>query len=262
MATVTRKELVEAIRSLGVKPGELMLVHSSLSSFGRVEGGAVEVAQALVDSISPDGTVFVPTFNYGTEVYSPAETRSMTGAITEAFRKLPDAQRSLQPTHPVAAIGKEARAILDGHERVDPFGPGSPLWRLYERDAWVLLMGCDHRSSSMIHVAEEVAELPYLHRTRTAKARHGEGVIEYTVRRPGCSHGFNRVDDFLREAGAIREGGAGNSRLMLMSASDLVDAALSLLVSDPGALLCSRSECENCAQARLMLADEHGSATK
>src|SRR5688500_962738 len=109
--TVTAHHIVDAIRELGVRPGDLLLVHSSLSSFGRVTGGAPAVARALVDVVSPGGTVFVPTFNYGQLPFDPATTPSLTGAITESFRALPGAVRSLQPTHPVAAIGPEAQSI-------------------------------------------------------------------------------------------------------------------------------------------------------
>ncbi|MGB7160291.1 MAG: AAC(3) family N-acetyltransferase [Tepidisphaeraceae bacterium] len=250
MNEVTKPDILAAIRSLGVTPGDLLLAHTSLSSFGRVEGGAVTVAQALIASVSPGGTAFVPTFNYGTLPYDPAITQSLTGAVTEAFWKLPGAVRSGHPTHAVAGFGPDAQAVLADHETVHPFGRGSPLWRLWERDAWVLLIGCDHRSSSMVHVAEEAMDVPQLDRTRSGQFMRGSEVTEVNVRRPGCSGGFNIVDGPLRSAEKIREGTVGRSRFMLMRAADIVAAASELLRRDATALLCTAPDCERCAWAR------------
>ena len=251
---VTADHIVAAIRELGVRPGHLLLVHSSLSSFGRVDGGAPAVARALVEAVSPGGTVFVPTFNYGQLPYDPATTPSLTGAITESVRGLPGAVRSRQPTHPVAGVGPDAESILAGHERTTPFGPGSPLWKLWERGAWVLLIGCDHRASSMIHVAEELVGVPYLDHPRVAKVLQPDGrYADVTVRRPGDSNGFIKLDAPLRARGAIRDGVVGAARLMLMRAADVVATAAEMLRRDPAALLCDNPACERCTHARGMV---------
>ena len=253
--TITAEHIVVAIRDLGVRAGDLLLVHSSLSSFGRVEGGAPAVARALLEVVSPGGTVFVPTFTYGQLPFDPSTTPSLTGAITESFRALPGAVRSLHPTHPLAAIGPDAEPILAGHEHTNPFGPGSPLWKLWERGAWVLLIGCDHRASSMAHVAEELVGLPYLDRTRVTKVLQPDGrYADVTVRRPGDSMGFGKLDAPLRARGAIRDGRVGDARLMLMRSRDVVATASEMLKRDPAALLCDDPACERCTQARATIA--------
>src|SRR5689334_15505508 len=58
---VTRTMIAEHLRALGVRPGEILLVHSSLSSLGWVCGGPVAVVQGLLDALGPDGTLVVPT---------------------------------------------------------------------------------------------------------------------------------------------------------------------------------------------------------
>lgn len=240
---------------MGVRPGDLLLVHSSLSSFGRMAGGADAAARALVDAVGPDGTAFVPVFYWGDEPFDPETTPSHVGAIPEAFRKLPGAVRSLCPSHSVCGIGPAAPEILEGHDRAHPFGEGSPLWRLLERNCHVLLIGCDHRSSSMIHVAEEKEGVRYLDRTRTVRVKTRDGVADLTLRRPGCSRGFNAVDAPMRAAGMIRESRAGNSRLMLMRARDLVETARAILRQNPAGLLCGLDDCEGCREARRMIGE-------
>jgi aminoglycoside 3-N-acetyltransferase len=201
--------------------------------------------------------VFVPTFNYGQLPFDPATTPSLAGAITEALRRRRDALRSQQPTHPWSGIGPAAREVLDGHEHATPFGRGSPIWRLWERDARVLLLGVDHRANSMIHVAEESLDLPYLAQTRVAKLLRPDGSTdEVTVRRPGHSGGFNKVDPPLRAAGKVRETTVGQANLTLLGGHDLVAAAQAMLRHDPASLLCDDPACARCSHARSMLAQK------
>jgi aminoglycoside 3-N-acetyltransferase len=249
-------DILSALCSLGVRAGDLLVVHSSLSSFGgNVEGGADAVVDALLASVSPNGSVFVPTFNYAQLPFDPAMTPSLTGAISEALRRRPEALRSRQPTHPWSGIGPAAREVLEGHEQATPFGRGSPIWRLWERDARVLLLGVDHRANSMIHVAEESLDLPYLRQTRLAKLLHADGSIEeVTVRRPGHSGGFNKVDPPLRATGKVGETTVGQSKFTLIGGHDLVAAAQAMLRQDQASLLCDDANCPRCAQARAMLA--------
>jgi aminoglycoside N3'-acetyltransferase len=257
----TREQLVSAIRFLGVRPGDLMIAHSSYKSFDpadpndRVAGGPAAVAQALVDAVSPKGSAFVPTYNYGNDPWDPAAAPSYDGVVTECFRKLPGAVRSQHPTHAIAGVGPVAREILEGHERTEPFGRGSPCWRLWERDAWVLLIGVGHESDSVAHVAEELLAMPYLDRRRTARIVRADGAIEQvTLRRPGCSDAWHAVlDPPLRAMNAIAETTVGRSKLTLVRARAVVAAAGELLKRDPAGLLCARPECDACAAARAML---------
>ncbi|MEA2734815.1 MAG: aminoglycoside 3-N-acetyltransferase [Humisphaera sp.] len=255
--SVTRDGIVNAIRSLGVRPGDFVIAHSSYKSFGPggVEGGPAVVAAALVDAVSPGGSVFVPAFNYGNDAYDPATAPSYDGVITEFFRTHPDAVRSLHPTHSLAGVGPDAATILAGHEMVHAFAAGSPVWRLWERNAWVLLIGVGHFANSMAHVAEELLAMPYLDRKRRARVVRSDGTIaEVELRRPGCSDAWDAVlGPPLRARGAIVEGKIGDARLQLMRARDVVDATAELLRRNSQTLLCNRPGCDACEAARKML---------
>src|SRR4051794_27281970 len=110
MSDLTRDMIVDGLRDLGLRPGDLVVAHSSYKSFGLpVAGGPRAVAEALIDAVSPGGSVFVPAFNYGQLPYAPVTTPSLDGAVSEAFRQLPGVTRSPHPTHPLAGIGPDAR---------------------------------------------------------------------------------------------------------------------------------------------------------
>ncbi|MBI4640625.1 MAG: AAC(3) family N-acetyltransferase [Candidatus Tectomicrobia bacterium] len=68
---VTAQDIREAVRDLGVS-GRPLCVHSSLRSFGWVEGGASAVVEGL---LSEGCTVMVPTFSYTFAVPPPPGRR-------------------------------------------------------------------------------------------------------------------------------------------------------------------------------------------
>lgn len=251
---VTRKDIVDGLRELGLGAGDTVVVHSSLKSFGEVDGGPDTVVDALLDVIGSKGTLVVPTFNFEPGVWDHDNTKSIVGAITEAVRARPDAIRSNNPTHSVAAIGPLADVITEDHEKVDPFARGSALYRALQANGKILQLGVTHTTNSTIHVAEEIAKVPYLERQRNVGIKKPDGTVVYKwIRRPGCSQGFNVVDEILYEKDQINEVMIGKCKARLMTARDVVDAALEMLRSDPGSLLCNKPDCGICAESRAMI---------
>ena len=52
---LTLEDLVQDFHRLGVPGGGLVMVHSSLSSIGHVDGGAETVVDALLEALGPTG---------------------------------------------------------------------------------------------------------------------------------------------------------------------------------------------------------------
>ena len=57
----TTASLSSDLQRLGLSVGDIVLVHSSLSGLGHVEGGADAVIDALLDAVGAAGTVLFPT---------------------------------------------------------------------------------------------------------------------------------------------------------------------------------------------------------
>lgn len=174
----TRESLASELRALGVRPAETLLVHSSLSALGWVCGGPVAVIEALLDVLGPRGTLVVPTHSAdnsdpaawrnppvpaswwdgiraSTPAFDTRTTRSLgVGVIPETLRTWPGALRSVHPQTSFAALGPRAAGIVDGHALDCRFGEHSPLARLEEAGAGVLLLGAGFDSCSAFHLAE------------------------------------------------------------------------------------------------------------
>ena len=178
---VTVERTIADLRALGVDSGTV-LVHSSLSALGWVSGGPPAVVDALMEAVTPDGTLVMPTHttqytdpsyweappvpdDWVEEIrtsrppYRPAvtPTRGM-GAIPECFRTYPDVRRSRHPTYSFAAWGADAEFVVGDHEFDHGLGEGSPLARVYDRDGIVLMLGTGFDTNTSLHLAEHRAD--------------------------------------------------------------------------------------------------------
>jgi aminoglycoside 3-N-acetyltransferase len=227
-----------------IGPGDRVVVHSSLRATGL---DADELIDELLAAVGRRGLVVMPTFTYDNETFD-AETPGRTGALTEVFRRRPEAVRSRHPTYSLAAIGDGAEALLDGHDRAGGTAVGSPLDRLAAAGGLVLLVGVGHTSNTTAHVGEFHADAPYLDIPfDPAWPTHGFD------RFPGCSRAFGTLERPLRERGSIRDGKVGSALAQLVRGADVIEATVALLASDPAALLCTDPACYRCSHARARL---------
>jgi len=241
---VSRADIASGLRDLGIDRGDVVFVHSSLSTFGYVEGGADTVIDALLDVLGPDGTLAMPTFTWGEFhdkigiVFDVANTPCETGRIPETFRKRPGVIRSGHICHSVAACGPHAEEILgDG---VSSFGKGSPFDALYRLNAWNLLLGVGFSSCTALHSAEERVQVPYraYRDFRRSKIVWPDGKVEPSraveyLRQDGSANDFDKMYDVLERAGVLRVRRIGEARCINVRIRDVIDHAVGLLKRDP-----------------------------
>lgn len=266
--SVTRSDIARALRGAGLRPGDRVLLHSSLSSMGWVEGGADAVIDAFLDVLDPrQGTLMVPTFGLCEGPWDPARVPSSTGRITETLRLRPQAIRSIHPSHSVAAIGRDAARLTAGHLEAEANGVGSPIDRLAQSGGYVLLLGVGHDRNTTIHTAEVYAGAPYVRlpsypeffSPRPVRLPNGHVVPKAYSEPPGCSRGFGVVEGPLHEKGVVVDFFLGTARCQLMKGKALIDAVGQMIRHQPDVLLCPHADCWCCTTRRAFVLGMQGS---
>ncbi|NNF67502.1 MAG: AAC(3) family N-acetyltransferase [Gammaproteobacteria bacterium] len=178
---VSDDSLLNDFRALGISHGDTLLVHSSLSRIGWVHGGPIAVIKALQAALGHTGTLVMPahtshisepalwrnprapaesidTIRSTMPAFDPLVTPSRgMGVIAECLRSQPGVLRSAHPQDSFIARGPAAGKITAVHTLDNGLGEQSPLARLYELDAKILLLGVGHDSNTSIHLSENRA---------------------------------------------------------------------------------------------------------
>ncbi len=165
---VTKEILKSGFKELGLFDGMKIIVHSSLKSFGKVEGGADSVIDAICEIIGEDGTLMMPSFNHGEpyyngDIFDVNKTPTTNGIIPETFRKREGVLRSINPTHPFAVWGKNKEYYTKDHQKYDAFGVNSPLYRLMEDGGYCMLIGTGYKANTFHHLVETCENSPCLY---------------------------------------------------------------------------------------------------
>jgi aminoglycoside 3-N-acetyltransferase len=187
---LTRADLRADLEQLGLRPGDAVLAHGALSKVGRLLNGPDAVIGALLDAVSPGGTVLAYTdwdarydelldpdgrvpdrWRSHIPPFDARASRAIrdNGALPEFLRTTPGALRSGNPGASVAALGARAVWFTDDHPLDYGYGPGSPLAKLVEAGGKVVMIGAPLDTMTLLHHAEHLADLP------------GKRVIRYEV---------------------------------------------------------------------------------
>jgi aminoglycoside N3'-acetyltransferase len=250
---VPRAELVAQLRSVGVTPGGVLLVHTSFRAVRPVEGGPAGLIAALRDALGPDGTLVMPSWTGNDdEPFDPVQTPAAAdlGVVADTFWRLPGVRRSSH-LFAFAAAGREAERIVADPLPLPPHIPASPVGRVHDLDGQVLLVGVDHDANTTLHFAELLAGVPYGVSKSCLVLTEGRPVrLEYRENDHCCMR-FVLADDWLRARGLQREGRVGHAHARLARARDIVTVALEHLAADPLVFLHGAGEgCAECDEAR------------
>ncbi len=262
--TVTREIIVQGLRRLGLDGGEAVMVHSSLSRFGHVDGGAEAVIDALREAVSPGGTVVMsaltitPAFvaahvraarqgriDREHAIFDVAETPTWAGRIPETFRHQPDVIRSWHPSHSVAAAGPLAEELVADHHTSAACGRGSPYERITQRDdGRILLLGVGHEVSTTMHGFEQLAGLPYVEHPEVCRipirTPEGEALAETRLHIFHIQRELGRLESRYISAAAETVTCIGAAVVRLCRARMLRNITLKALEQDPWALVTPR----------------------
>lgn len=245
----TVKTLYDDFIKLGIKKDDIVLVHSSLSSMGWVCGGPQAVITALMKAVGSSGTIVMPAHSgdwsdpavwenppvpkdWVQIIYDnmPAFDPNITptkcmGRIAELFRTIPGTVRSNHPQVSFSANGKDAVYITQNHALTPQLGMDSPIGKMYNLKAKVLLLGVGYDSCTSFHLAETfIDEMPKEH-TGAAILENGERCFKWFDDYAYDTDGFESLGDEFEKNRDVKIGMVGNAKCRLFDMKDGVDYA-------------------------------------
>lgn len=239
----------QGLMKLGIDNGDILLVHSSLSSLGWVCGGAQTVIMALLNVVGRDGTLVMPA--HSGDWGDPAEwqnppvpkewikiiydnmpayepqitpTRGM-GRIAELFRIFPDTVRSNNPLLSFCASGRFAMHITENHPLTPQLGMDSPLGKIYNMKAKVLLLGVGYDSCTSFHLAETLIDKMPTKRMGAAMLDNGKRCWKWFDDYEYNSDDFTLIGKEFEENHIVQKGKVGNADCRLFEMKAGVDFA-------------------------------------
>jgi len=247
----TVESLRRDLAMLGVRPGEALMAHTSLSAVGWVCGGAQALVESLLAAVSPKGTLVMPAHTY--ENTDPAQWRRPPvpaawhtmirrnmpafevdktpvwrdiGAAAELFRTWPGTLRSNHPVGSTCANGPLAERITACQPLSPMWGMDSPLGALYALDARVLLIGVGYSRCTCLHLAE--ARVPDMPRMACGAAvlENGARVWKTWEDFDYGSTPYGEIGRRWEDEGGAIVGQIGSAKAHLCRVRPLVDFAL------------------------------------
>lgn len=246
----TKDTLLADLEATGIPRDSTVLIHSSMTAIGDVEGGADTVLDALSEYFAP-GLLVLPThtwrdiFSDG-DIFDPQQSPSCVGVLTDLFWRRPETVRSWHPTHSVAALGKDAAQFVAGEAtRRTPCAREGVYGRLVDRDAYILFLGAPITKNTFVHGVEEWNGVP----NRVAKE-----ATDLLVRTPGGElipapqhrhdapirgiyENYQKLGDPLRKVGGLESARVGDAELLITKARIVERVASALLKEDPDVFL-------------------------
>jgi aminoglycoside 3-N-acetyltransferase len=255
---MTLETMTSGLRDLGLRKGDVVLVHSDLRSLAPARelvklpncGGDL-IIDAFLQVVGEEGLVVFPTFTktfdlgepvYTGLVFDPKETPSRVGSITNLFWRRPGAVRGTHPTHCVTAIGRRAGVFCQEPENSTTFDRRGPWGRMYDWDGKICFFGTDNRTNTTVHVVEDWMDLPYMpDRFAWVKGPDGKPMKVNCRKAPAGPRDFYRKDSRCQQAldaaGIQRRGQVGQADVALMGVREFHRFLRGAIIADPCLLL-------------------------
>ena len=242
-------KLQARLRRAGIEEGDTLLVHANFNAESGFRGTPKDLVNALAEAVGASGNLLMVSIPFRGSAYdylaqgkpfNVKKTMSMMGLATETFRRREGTLRSLHPTHPVLALGKDAAWLVADHERcLFPCGVGSPFDKFRQLRGKILFFDVSFGAITFFHHVEDLLKtrLPfpvYHDRQFTVTAIDSQGashLVQTCTFNPGVARKADTLEQQMVQDGRIRRGRVGNSRFTLVTAEDVVSSFTAMVDS-------------------------------
>jgi len=244
-AGISKQKLIDDFKKIGIKKGDSVLVHSSLSKIGFVEDGPKTVVDALFEVVGESGTLLFPAFPVigrakthleQTPSFDFKKSPSQMGSITEYFRKLNGVSRSLHPTDSMCAKGPLADYYTNSHfGQLTPYTEHSPFRKLCTQNGKILMLGTTlNGACTNLHTLEDAVDFKYpvydkqVFVVKMIDAEGKESLMETKVHNPDFSAKRNcdALKPMFERENVIINGMVGEAKSMLIDANKMLEVMI------------------------------------
>jgi len=236
-------DFLDALKASGIKKGDTIFVHSSVSAFGKLQVLDDNfLLQALIDtlkeSVGNQGTIIMPTFSYSfweNKSYDASSSKSKVGVLTEYFRKQVDVSRTSHPNHSVAVWGKHKDYLLKIGK--DTFDKNSIFGKLHHLYGKIVFFGAPFQSCTYVHYIEQMRTVPYRYMRKHRGKIINKG-IEYEDEITVYYKYFpfftllSQLEKHLLEKKLMKESRLGKGKIQVIGADTLFREGTNLLNND------------------------------
>jgi len=234
------ERLKASLRGLGIQETDTVMVHANFEPDSGFQGSPGDVVEALVDLVGRRGNLLMVSIPFrgaavdylaSNKVFNVRKTISMMGLITEMFRRREGTLRSLHPTHPVLAYGRDAASLVAGHEScLFPCGPGSPFDKLLAANGKIVFFDVGFEAVTFFHYVEHLLkdQLPFpvyddtLFSVGVVDAQGQNRIVQTYAYNKKVPRRADLLYADMLGRGHVRRARIGNSRIIAVTAADVV----------------------------------------
>ncbi len=245
---LNKSALIAHFKKAGIKNTDTVLVHTALSKLGFIIGGAQTVLEALLETLN-EGTLVMPThtadlsdpkhwqhppvpkaWHDDIRTHMPlfnqetTPTRGM-GKVAQQFLCLKKTVRSFHPQVSFSAYGKNAAYLTKDHPLTPMFGMESPLGKLYQHGAKILMLGAPLSTCTAFHLSEILSASVAKFTDGIPAIEDGKKVFKYFEDYDYDDDDFENIGQALIKNDIIQVLSIGLSKSYLMDAKCAIDAA-------------------------------------
>lgn len=249
MADLDAVHLIDGLLAeLKIDTGLPLMVHASFKRASQAGYRAESVAARLAERLA-GAALLMPAMSWRkvtpeNPFFDELETPSITGILSEIFRRDVATMRSLHPTHSVAGFGPRSADMLATHHiGATTCSDLSPFGKLIAQNGQVLLFDLGIRYCTLMHHFEEkfapdiYLEAPETTTTYRCRRRDGVTLEVMSRRHRRIKRNFWRFGKELDARGKLNTWQNRGIACSAFKARDLSDIMAEQLRRDPRALL-------------------------
>ncbi len=227
----TKIQLITCLRKLGINAGDTLLVQTSVSSFGSIEGGAESIIDILLMLTGKQGTIVMPTFTPNAERFHVVSSRTHIncGVLCELFRKRKNTTRTNNPQFSFTAKGKFSVFIVNNAIKYEKLDELSPIQRIISKNGKIIMLGTEFDNCLPIIYAETISSKYSNH---------------------SCGKMYKTVEKELKKLNSFKEIIIGEALCRSYDVKELTETVKIILIEKPSFFNCGHTQCPQCGKQK------------